>query len=69
MKKWVGKREAKNLMTELAAIDNKLENLSEEVDGFQKFYDDIDASRKLVNRKQWIEEVIQKGFYYKLRDV
>jgi len=65
MKHWIGKREAERLNIELASIDSKLEALNEKVNGFKKFYDDVEENRKLVHRKLWIEEVIQRGYYHK----
>ena len=34
-------------------------------EGFRPFYDDIEANKKIVDRKLWLDEVIHKGFYYK----
>lgn len=65
MKHWIGKREAEKLMIELATIEHKLETLEEKEDGFKKFYDDVEANKKLVHRKLWIEEVVQRGYYHK----
>ena len=64
MKHKVGKREATKLEKELCEIKITLEKLNSVVDGFELFYDDVEKSKKIIDRKLWLEEVLKKGFYY-----
>ena len=66
MKHKIGKREHVKLENELIEVTNKLIQLDQtDSEGFKPFYDDIEANKKIVDRKLWLDEVIHKGFYYK----
>jgi len=66
MKHKIGKKERIKLEAELVEVTKKLEELNKiDSEGFKPFYDDVENNKKIVDHRLYLEEIINKGFYYK----
>lgn len=61
----IGKRERIRLENELKALREELKALTtKNSEGFEPFYDDLEANTAKVRRSNWLEEVLNRGFYH-----
>ena len=65
----IGKRERVRLENELKEVKQKIETLlTKDSDGFKSFYDDVENSKKLVERQFLLEEWLQRGSYHIVKE-